>query len=139
VSTLFKRCQRFGNVLWTFGKLFVSTFWKRSQGAYVMHRWNALDKTFPTTPHMMGYLVDLKNVPAGHITVTGSISCTSLESSWQDLSNDTSHDGAMQLTFSWPLTVDLKGPSDFDKKTSFNRFRILSDECRKQISKILNR
>jgi hypothetical protein len=46
-----------------------------------MHRWNALDKTFPTTPHMMGYLVDLKNVPAGHKTVTGSISCISLESS----------------------------------------------------------
>jgi hypothetical protein len=46
-----------------------------------MHRWNALDETFPTTPHMMGYLVDLKNVPAGHITVTGSISCISLESS----------------------------------------------------------
>jgi hypothetical protein len=48
---------------------------------------------------MMGYIIkgetlfDLKNVPVGHVTVTGSRSCISVESSCQDLSNDTSHDG----------------------------------------------
>jgi hypothetical protein len=67
-----------------------------------MHRWNALDKTFPTTPHMMGYLVDLKNVPAGHIMVTGSISCISLESSLQVLSKDTSHD-AIRTSYVYDL------------------------------------
>jgi hypothetical protein len=62
-----------------------------------MHRWNALTKTFPTTPYSLGYLTDLKIVSAGHTTVTGPISSASLESPLEDLSNDTSHDGAMQL------------------------------------------
>jgi hypothetical protein len=104
-------CQHFQNVLSTFYKhlwtsrkrftfckrlvkcLFDWTFCKHSHGAYFMHRWKAVDKTFPTTPHMMGYLIDLKNVPAGHIRVTVSISCVSLESSWEDISNDMSHEG----------------------------------------------
>jgi hypothetical protein len=47
----------------------------------------------------MGYLTDLKNVSAGHKTVTGPISVASLESPLEDLSNDTSHDGAMQVKF----------------------------------------
>jgi hypothetical protein len=47
----------------------------------------------------MGYLTDLKTVSAGHITVTGPISFASLESPLEDLSNDTSHDGVMQLKF----------------------------------------
>jgi hypothetical protein len=47
----------------------------------------------------MGYLTDLKNVSAGHTTVTGPIMFTSLESLLEDLSNDTSHDGVMQLKF----------------------------------------
>jgi hypothetical protein len=49
--------------------------------------------------HMLGYLTDLKNAPAGHIAVTGPISHVSLESPLVDLSNDTSHDGAMHLKF----------------------------------------
>jgi hypothetical protein len=48
---------------------------------------------------MMGYLTDLKNVSAGHTTVTGLISNASLESPSKDLSNDTAHDGGIYLTF----------------------------------------
>jgi hypothetical protein len=48
---------------------------------------------------MMGYLTDLKNVSAGHTTVTGPKRNASLESPLEDLSNDTSHDGSMYLTF----------------------------------------
>jgi hypothetical protein len=47
----------------------------------------------------MGYLTDLKNVPAGHITVTGPRNYVSMESPLEDLFNDTSHDGAMQFKF----------------------------------------
>jgi hypothetical protein len=47
----------------------------------------------------MGYLTDLNNVSAGHTTVTGPISSASLESPLEDLSNDISHDGAMQVKF----------------------------------------
>jgi hypothetical protein len=46
---------------------------------------------------MMGYLTDLKNVSAGHKTVTGPMSYVSLESPSIDLSNDTSDDGVMYL------------------------------------------
>jgi hypothetical protein len=44
---------------------------------------------------MMGYLIDLTNVSAGHTTVTGPISYVSFESPSIDLSNDTSHNGVM--------------------------------------------
>jgi hypothetical protein len=66
----------------------------------------------------MGYLTDLKNVSAGHTTVTGPISFASLESPLEDLSNDTTHDVATKLKYTLPLTVDLKEPSDFILKTN---------------------
>jgi hypothetical protein len=68
-----------------------------------MHRQKALDQTFPTTPHMIwGTCLTLKTA----LQVTGPICYVSLESPLKDLSNDTSHDGAMRLTFISPLTVD---------------------------------
>jgi hypothetical protein len=78
VNDSLKFLKHFMNVLQTFELL----------GAYFMHR-----LTFPTTPYMMEYLTDLNNVPAGHETVTRSISYMPLKSPFKDFSNYTSHDG----------------------------------------------
>jgi hypothetical protein len=48
---------------------------------------------------MMGYLTDLKNISADHTKVTGPMGCTSLERPLEDLSSDTSNDGAMYYKF----------------------------------------
>jgi hypothetical protein len=88
---------------------------------------------------MTGYLTDFQNVSAGSTTVTGPISSAALESPLEALSNDTSHDGAMYLIFTCPLTFDRGWTFQFHFKTNLNLHMTLSGECQNRISKMLTR